>query len=215
MKKALEQFYEFLARPVFMSSRLVLVVLVIPLLLSFTQPLWHIRMTAPQYPKGLDLYIHAHKLEGGNSGHDIQEINTLNHYIGMRPIDRAALNDLDWIPFAFGLLAILCLRVAAVGNVRSLVDLAVITGYVSAFGLGRFWYKLHVFGHELSPEAPFKIDPFMPVLWGKKQIANFHTEAGPAAGSYLVGAYAVGVLAVLAWHLIAGRRQARARVTTV
>jgi len=62
--------------------------------------------------------IHAHKLEGGNNGQHIKEINTLNHYIGMHPIDAHDLAELGWMPFAVGILAILTLRVAAIGNVR-------------------------------------------------------------------------------------------------
>jgi hypothetical protein len=49
-------------------------------------------------------------LDGDHDGHDITEINELNHYIGMKPSDRAALTDLDWIPFALGLLAHPALR---------------------------------------------------------------------------------------------------------
>ena len=63
-------------------------------------------MLAPQYPQGLTLDIYAHKVEGGRNGADIQEINTLNHYIGMKHLDRAQLSDLDWLPFGFGVLAL-------------------------------------------------------------------------------------------------------------
>ena len=43
-------------------------------------------MFAPQYPEGLRLHIYAWKLDGGNHGQDIREINVLNHYIGMRDL---------------------------------------------------------------------------------------------------------------------------------
>ena len=39
----------------------------IPLVLSFTQPLWNITLEAPQYPEGLTLDIFLHKLEGISS----------------------------------------------------------------------------------------------------------------------------------------------------
>lgn len=205
LKDDLARFYEFLDRPVFMGSRLLLIALCVPIVLSFRYPLWEVSMTAPQYPAGLTMYIYPHRLDGGNNGHDIQEINTLNHYIGMRKIDRAEMNDLDWIPFAFGLLVILALRVAAVGNIRSLIDLLVITTYVGLFSLARFYYKLYTFGHELDPRAPVEIEPFTPVLFGKKQVANFLTQSYPDTGTYLVAVFATGVAILTAWHLVVGR----------
>jgi copper chaperone NosL len=204
-KQQLTQFYSFLDRPLFGWARIALVALVIPLALAFTQPLWRISLRAPQYPNGLWMEIYTHKVEGGNNGQHINEINTLNHYIGMHKIDRGELSDLDWIPFAIGLLILLGLRCAAIGNIRSLIDLAVLTGYVTLFAFGRFIYKLYVFGHNLDPTAPLKMEPFTPAVLGTKQIANFTTTSTPQLGSLLVGMFAVGVLAMLAWHLIVGR----------
>jgi copper chaperone NosL len=208
MKHSIARFYAFLDQPLFPLARLALVVLVIPLALVFTQPLWKISMKAPQYPKGLSMEIYTHKVEGGHDGKDVKEINTLNHYIGMKTIDRQQLTDLDWIPFALGLLFILTLRCAAIGNVRALLDLLVITGYVSVFAFGRFIYKLYVYGHTLDPEAPFKLKPFTPAILGSKQIANFTTTSWPQLGSILMGVFVVGITAVTGWHLVAGRRAA-------
>lgn len=208
MPTRLTQFYEFLQRPLFARARLLLALLVVPLALSFTAPLWRIQMRAPQYPEGLAMDIYAYQLVGGHEGEDLQEINTLNHYIGMHHIDRAAMSDLDWIPFALGALLILALRVAAIGNVRSLVDLCVVTAYVSAFAFGRFAYRLYVFGHDLAPDAPVKVKPFMPVLLGSKQVANFTTESFPLLGSLYLGLFVLGVVALTGCHLVAGRREA-------
>ena len=49
MKNALQRFYEFLDRPLFMKGRLALGIAVIPIILALGQPLWKISMTAPQY----------------------------------------------------------------------------------------------------------------------------------------------------------------------
>lgn len=201
-------FYAFLATPLRLRARVVLALLTIPLALSFTQPLWRISMEAAQYPDGLYLDIFAHTVEGGNHGQHIQEINTLNHYIGMRTLDRSAMSDLDWIPFALGALLIFALRVAAIGNVSALVDLVVMTGYVSLFAFGRFVYTLYVFGHHLKPDAPVKVPGFMPVVIGSKQVANFTTHSWPQLGSFFLGIFVVGTMTVLAWHLVTGRRAA-------
>jgi copper chaperone NosL len=208
IKQQLSHFYSFLDRPLFGWARIGLLVLVLPLAFAFTQPLWRIELHAPQYPDGLWMEIYMHKVEGGNHGQHINEINTLNHYIGMHKIDRGELSDLDWIPFAVGLLLVLALRCAAIGNIRSLIDLAVLTGYVSVFAFGRFVYKLYVFGHNLDPAAPLKLKPFTPAIFGTKQIANFTTTSTPELGSYMVGVFATGVLGLLAWHLIVGRAKA-------
>jgi copper chaperone NosL len=205
VRHALARFYDFLDRPITMSARLALVVLVVPLLLSFREPLWRISLTAPQYPSGLTMEIYAHRLDGGHGGHDIKEINTLNHYIGMHAIDRADLSELDWMPFAIVALALLALRCAAIGNVRMLVDLAVITAFIASYSMGRFAYRLYVYGHNLDPTAPLTIDPFTPAIFGRKQIANFSTESYPQVGTVLLGAFIVGVAALTVYHLVAGR----------
>lgn len=208
MQLYVDRFYAFLSRPIRPRARIVLALLVLPLALSVLHPLWRIDMEAPQYPAGLSLEIFAYKIEGGDGGRHLQEINTLNHYIGMRSLDRAALSDLDWIPFALGALALFTLRVAAIGTVSSLVDLVVSTLYVSVFAFGRFIYTLYVFGHNLSPTAPVKVPGFMPAVLGSKQIANFTTHSYPALGSLLLALFAIGITGVLTWHLVIGRRAA-------
>ncbi|MBI4815899.1 MAG: hypothetical protein HY791_06570 [Deltaproteobacteria bacterium] len=210
MKLLLDKFYEFLSRPLFGWSRIVLAILVIPLAMSFAAPLWRIAMTAPQYPNGLYMDIYAYKLEAGDDGQHIAEINTLNHYIGMRKLDAAAAADLDWIPFAFGALILMGLRVAAIGVVRDLIDLVVMTTYISLFAFGRFIYRLWVFGHDLDPTAPVKVKPFMPVVLGHKSVANFETYSLPQAGSFYLLVFVAGVMLLAAVHLIVGRKRALA-----
>jgi len=187
---------EILGRPLPGSVRALLLVGLVPLALSFAWPMWRIHMLAPQYPDGLDLHIYAHTVEG-----DIQEVNTLNHYIGMTSIDRAELSDLEWIPFALGVLALLALRLAAIGDRRALVDLTVITAYFGVFSAGRFVYKLYVFGHNLDPRAPVEVDPFMPPVLGTQTIANFTVSSLPGPSTFLIGAFAL-LLVALTLHQV-------------
>ena len=198
--------YEMMERPIEPWGRLTLCALVVPLLFSFALPLWRISMEAPQYPAGLTLDVYAYKIEGGNGGQHLLEINTLNHYIGMHSLDREALSDLDWIPFALGGLAIFALRIAAIGNMRGLIDLVVMTGYISVFAFGRFVYTLYVFGHNLNPHAPVKVPGFMPAVLGSKQIANFTTHSWPQLGSACLALFALGSASVLLWHLVGSRK---------
>lgn len=196
MTDRLDRFYRRLSAPLYLRSRILLGLLVIPLGFSFSAPLWTMRMVAPQYPKGLVLEIYPYTVSG-----DVREVNTLNHYIGMAKIDRASLSDLDWIPFAIGALVLFTLRVAAIGDRRSLVDLFVMFVYFSAFSLARFGYKLYVYGHDLDPHAPFTVEPFTPAVLGTKQIANFTVTSLPSGGSVAIACFGAGLLAVLLWNL--------------
>lgn len=206
MSSTWDRFNRTLARPLAPWARLLLALAVVPLVLSFAYPLWNIRMVAPQYPEGLELDIYAYTIEAGNEGRDLQEINTLNHYIGMKPLDKAEFTDLAWIPFAIGALALLALRVAAIGDVRSLVDLTVLTIYFSLFSAGRFVFQLYNYGHNLDPAAPFRMEPFTPAILGVKQIANFTTASMPRGATFLIGFYATLVAALMLWHLLRGSR---------
>ncbi len=209
IKRALDAFYAFVEKPLFLWTRPVLVLLLVPLVVGLMKPLWHITMEAPQYPNGLSLDIYSHTLVGGHEGGDISEINILNHYIGMKKLDRAMLSDLDWLPFGFGALGLLLLRVAALGNVRALLDLSAIALYFTAFSVFRFVLKMYGYGHDLAHDAPIKIQPFMPVIWGTKPVGNFTTHAEPGAGSYLVSVFVLGILVMTLLHLIEGRRRAK------
>src|SRR5262249_34375509 len=44
-------------------------------------PIWHMKLWAPQYREGLSLSIYSNTIKG-----DLQKINTLNHYVGMKAI---------------------------------------------------------------------------------------------------------------------------------
>lgn len=187
-----KRFDDVLGLPLAARSRAVLVLAIVPLALSFLWPLWNIHMRAPQYPDGLQLRIYAQTVEG-----DIQEVNTLNHYIGMHHIDRAELSDLDWIPFAIGVLALLALRLAVIGDVRGLVDLTVVTLYFCLFSAGRFVYKLYVYGHNLDPRAPVTVPSFMPPALGTQQVGNFSVTSFPGPATFLIGAFVAALLALV------------------
>lgn len=184
-------------------SRWLLVLLLTPLLLAVIAPLWQMRFAAPQYPDGLRLEIFSYTVSG-----DVQEVNTLNHYIGMSKIDRAALSDLSFLPFAIGVFALLVLRVAALGDLRSLVDLVALYTYFGLFSFARFAYALYVFGHNLDPKAPFRVEPFTPTVLGTGEIANFTITSLPARGSWYLASVGAVLLALLGAELLR-RRGAR------
>lgn len=202
MRSYLQWSNRFLGIPLDLGPRLLLVGAAAVLAVSLTQPLWSMTMFAPQYPQGLRLQILTSGLEGANGGQDLKEINLLNHYIGMRDLSNDDFTEFVWMPFAIGGLALLFLRAAAHGTMATLVDALVLFCYFGAFSLWSFGYKLYLYGHNLSPTAPVKVDPFTPPLFGYQQIANFEVYSYPAPGTYLMAGTAVLLLVALfaAWR---------------
>lgn len=213
MTEWLRSFYQRLGDPIVPWTRIALVLAVVPLALAAMRPLWSIHFVAPQYPKGLDLFVYPHTIAGGNGGLDLREINNLNHYVGMRALDPAEFAELDFIPFAMGALALLALRVAVIGDVRALLDLAVLTGYFGAFSLGRFVYMLYTYGHNLDPRAPIRMDTFMPPIIGTKVMGNFTVSSWPQSGTWLMTLFATVVMGLAIWHMLRPRAPARAGAT--
>jgi len=192
----------FLVQPLDLSPRLLIAAAALLALAVYLFPLWNLTMFAPQYPDGLRLDIYSYKLEGGNAGQDIKEINVLNHYIGMRDLVVDDFTEFKWLPFAVGVLALLYLRAAVLGTAGHLVDVLVLNVYFSAFALWSFGYKMYVYGHTLAPSAAVKVAPFMPPIFGYKQLANFEVYSYPQAASYAMG-FSTLLLAgafVMAWR---------------
>jgi copper chaperone NosL len=189
MTELLRREHQFLRRPLNWRSRWLLVIAAGVLVAAAFLPLWKIHLVAPQYREGLALHIYAHQLIGGNHGQDLHEINTLNHYIGMKPLTEADFVEMKWLPFAFGVFALLALRAAAIGRIVSLIDLGVLFLYFGAFSLGSFYYRLYSYGHTLDPKAPMTIEPFTPIMLGSQKIANFVQTSLPQSGALLLALF--------------------------
>jgi len=202
MRALFERSNRFLDLPLDLGPRALLVAAALLLLPVYFLPLWKMTMFAPQYPEGLQLAIYSHKLEGGNGGQDIKEINVLNHYIGMKDLSTAEFTEFKWMPFVVGALLLLFLRAPVHGKMSSLLDVFVLYIYFGLFSLWSFAYKLYNYGHNLSPTAAVKVPPFMPPLFGHKKLANFEVYSYPAAGSYVLAAVALVlfVAVVSAWR---------------
>ncbi len=208
MNARLTTLHHLLDRPVSLGGRALLLVAVVVLIAGATLPLWRISLVAPQYAEGLTLDMYAYQIVAGNNGQDLAEINTLNHYIGMKPIVQADFLEMKLLPFAIGVFALLALRAVVAGRVMSLVDLSVLFLYFGLFSLGSFAYRLYTYGHHLDPRAPMKIEPFMPVVIGSQQIANFQQTSLPLSGTYSMGAFLVLLLAAIWLSVREARREA-------
>lgn len=102
----------------------------VALLGLFFFPMWSITLEAPQYPKGseLGINIHINNVEGSRPN-DLDNINNLNHYIGMKRIEPDSIPELKYMPMIVVVLVGLGLIVAAFGKRwMILVWLALLTG---------------------------------------------------------------------------------------
>jgi hypothetical protein len=203
----LSRFATVLDQPLIGKSRLLVAAAFLALIPTFFVPLWHMSFGAQQYPEGLDLYVYSHALVGGGEGgNDLTEINVLNHYIGMDELREEDFTELKWIPLVIGLIGVLTLRTAAIGNLRSLLDVMVMAAYFGAFSLWSFWYKLDFYGKNLDPRAAVNVDPFTPPVFGHKMVGQFEVWSFPAFGTYLLlgfGLFLLGAL-FLTWRTTTG-----------
>jgi hypothetical protein len=166
-------------------SSILIVVSAILMVISLFFPWWQMIFFAPQYPEGLNIIVYPNKLEG-----QIDIVNGLNHYIGMDNFSEENFPELSYLSYLVGGLAILTL-LTAVFRKRSilygLIGVFVIGGLLGVIDLRQ---ALHDFGTNLSPEAPIKIDPFVPPILGHNTVANFITNSVLGPGSYLlIGAF--------------------------
>jgi hypothetical protein len=166
------------------------------LLISIFVPYWTMDLDAPQYPNGLQVTAYVNHLEG-----DVKEINGLNHYIGMKPLEQAAAFERAaavWMIIAMFLLvegaafvhnkwAVLLALPAVFFPIGFLVDL-------------HFW--LTAFGQNLDPTAPLSssVKPFTPTILGEGGIGQFKTYASAGWGLYLAGATALLTITGFVFH---------------
>jgi len=188
-------------------SRVLLAIASVLLLGAFLFPLWRIDLVAPQYPEGLGMLIRVNTVTGIQPN-DLANINGLNHYIGMKPIEPNAIPELRIMPWILAGLAAFGLLVAALGARRLLYGW--LGGFVTLAiaGLIDFWRWEYDYGHNLDFEhAIIKVPgmTYQPPLIGTKQLLNFTASSWPALGAACLGvAFVLGVAALV----IARRRGA-------
>lgn len=162
--------------------------------LASTLPLWTLTMTAPQYPKGLRLEAYGTRMIG-----DVRELNILNHYIGMPPIEMPAF-EASMFPIGIGVLVVLCLVSPFHHWLRRLAICATAVSPVAILVDLQWW--LYTFGHSLDPHAPIRLKPFTPLVLGSSRMGNFASTGMISTGLVcLIGA----CLALFAGGLLSQR----------
>ncbi len=172
-------------------SRPLLALAAVMLGASLFFPLWRVSLIAPQYPEGLGMYIWAHTVAGVTES-DLQNINGLNHYIGMATIVPDSIPELRIIRPGIIAMALLGLGAAWAGRRRWMLAWTGALLIAAVVGIGDFWRWEYDYGHNLDLEhAPIQIPgmSYQPPLIGSKKLLNFTATSYPATG---------GVLAILA-----------------
>jgi hypothetical protein len=168
-------------RQQYLVPTLLFVAAALLLLVSIFLPYWEMTLLAPQYPGGLHITAYVNELTG-----DVAEIDGLNHYIGMRPLNEAAKLERSVSVFAIAALAFLILAAIFVHTkwVVLLVMPAILMPVVFLLDL-QYW--LRDFGLNLDETAALSsaIDPFVPKVLGRGIIAQFETVASPGIGLWL------------------------------
>jgi nitrous oxidase accessory protein len=190
------------------SSRLLTAAAALLLLGLFVWPAWRISLEAPQYPEGIGMYIRINTIEGA-SEFDLQKINSLNHYIGMRPIVPESIPELRWMPWIVAALVASGLVVAALGRRKGVYAWLVLFALLGLAGLGDFYRWSYDYGHNLDAETAIITVPgmtYQPPLIGEKQLLNFRAASWPATGGLLAGLAFAAAAAAAVLSSRAGQR---------
>jgi hypothetical protein len=165
------------------------------LALAMGLPLWTMTLLAPQYPGGLHMTAYGDRFAG-----DVREINNLNHYIGMEPIEEAEVLEFKLFRPAMLLTiaAVLVLGIVPLSHRLKVAEGIAIWLLPLGFIADLQWW-LYRYGHSMDPLAPLRLEPFTPRVYGTTKVMNFHNEADFAIGFWLLvaAAFAVSVLPTL------------------
>lgn len=148
---------------------------------------------------------------------NIDQINGLNHYIGMRMIRPEEFWEFRAAPFAYA-------GIVLAGYVTALVRkrwlLRVWAGSLIIFavaGFTDFYLWEYQYGHNLDPRAAIKVEgmSYQPPLIGYKQLLNFLAGSFPDLGGWAAGLGGAIVLFVVMAEQRNGRRIRKAAAVCV
>jgi len=181
----------------------------------FIFPLWNIQLGAPQYPDPLAMNIYISGIEGEEE-FDIQNIDGVNKYIGMKKIPKPAdMWEFEVFPLVIGGMAAFGVILGILGFFGKLspywfLGWFILMGILGLLGMMDFNNWLLDYGTDLDPNAVIKLTDaegnplnYKPPLLGTQQILNFTAHSYPRAGAYLLF---VGMLLTLIAFFV-GRKE--------
>ncbi|GAB5555376.1 MAG: hypothetical protein Sapg2KO_49670 [Saprospiraceae bacterium] len=168
--------------------RILMIAGALSLLMLFVFPMWKIVLYAPQYPDGVEMHIWINKIDGTSPG-TLQNVNILNHYVGMQYIEPDSIPELQYFQYVILAMVLLGLIAAAIDRKKIFLAWTIILVILCVLGMYDFYLWEYDYGHNLSDKAPIKIPEasFQPPLIGKKMILNFTAVSLPHIAGYFVG----------------------------
>ncbi len=161
-------------------------------------PIWYVSLEAPNYPKeafpnGIPVYFHF----DGYSG-DVHEMNTINHYIGMFPMETGGVLERKIMPYFLLFITLFIIWFNFIRSKTAVVlmipTLVLPVGFVVDYSAWLYW-----FGHNMQNFGAFTIKPFMPTVFGDGKVAQFTTHSYPTIGFFiLIVIAAFSLLAIMA-----------------
>src|SRR5690606_32894056 len=94
--------------------RAILTISGVALLAVIMLPIWRIELIAPQYPEGLEMFIYSYKLGG-----QVEIINGLNHYIGMKVLKAEDFIEFQVLPYIIAVYGLFFVIVGIVADESS------------------------------------------------------------------------------------------------
>lgn len=180
------------------KSSILLMLISLSLLLVYFTPIWEINLDAPQYPEGLGFEIWVSKMTG-----DLQTVNSLNHYIGMKSIQPDSITELKIMPYLIGLLILTGLLIPIFKKRNILIAWVFFYTIIGIAGVIDFYLWEYDYGHNLNPEAAIKVPgmSYQPPLIGEKALLNFTASSYPSLGGMILIAGAVTSILILFYEM--------------
>lgn len=177
-------------------SRIIIAITSLVIIVAYFVPVWRIDLFAPQYPEGLVMKIWIYKLSG-----DVDIINGLNHYIGMKKISVEMFPEFSYLVYLVAAFILYGLVISFTGSRKILFSYLVVSAICGALVLYDFYQWGYDYGHNLNPDAPIKVPGmgYQPPLIGHKKLLNFDAYSMPDVGGYVV--IIVVIIAAVIWFL--------------
>lgn len=168
--------------------KIIFIIGAVALLGTFLAPIWRITLEAPQYPTGVTMYIWINQISGSEPG-TLQNINILNHYVGMQMIEPESIPELKYFPKIIIGMAFLGVIFGFINNKKLWIVWGVILIILGILGIYDFYLWEYDYGHNLADDAPIKVpgQAYQPPVFGSKMLLNFNAISYPHFGSIFIG----------------------------
>ncbi len=175
-------------------------------------PMWQIQLSAPQYPEGLILLIYPNAL-GGN----VDIINGLNHYIGMRTLHANDFIEFTVLPYIIGFFGIITLLTGLLNRKKLLTYLTILFIVFAVVAMVDFWRWEYNYGHDLNPEAAIVVPgmAYQPPLIGYKQLLNFGAYSIPDIGGWIFIIVGALLATTCIYEIVVTKKMKRIKSTAI